>query len=288
MKPVCKNYVDLSEFVTKEPRRKKKGFIKMKLSAISIFIVCFMMTVVILVGEAAQWKDSVILYFPLDAVQGNKVIDSSPKNNDGEVTGNVKVVEGKFNKAFQFGTANDYVHIKNFKGMEDISQWSATAWVNMTKSTTADTLICAIGNGEAFRWNLGVYPGEIFHTNTCINSTWSSELNKTRAGEIVGKWVHMAAVYNVKDKSRTLYLNGKQSHNDNLLQGNATLTEIRIGAGQSNFVTWPWEGAIDDIAVFNTVLTENDINDIMNGINLSVESLGKLTTMWGHIKQYPE
>lgn len=55
--------------------------------------------------------------------------------------------------------------------------------------------------------------------------------------------------------------------------------------------TWQWEGAIDDIddiAVFNTVLTENDINDIINGINLSVESLGKLTTMWGYIKQYPE
>ena len=52
----------------------------------------------------------------------------------------------------------------------------------------------------------------------------------------------------------------------------------------------PVVGVIDEVAVFNVALTEDDINDIMsNGLAealgiAAVSPTGKLTTTWGSIK----
>jgi len=47
-------------------------------------------------------------------------------------------------------------------------------------------------------------------------------------------------------------------------------------------------GMIDEVAIFNSVLTEDDILESMNGLKkyrLSVESKGKIADTWGNIKK---
>ena len=55
----------------------------------------------------------------------------------------------------------------------------------------------------------------------------------------------------------------------------------RVEGGDYNFL-----GAIDEVAIFNVVLTEDEINDIMTkGLGITaVSSSGKLATRWGRIK----
>ena len=61
---------------------------------------------------------------------------------------------------------------------------------------------------------------------------------------------------------------------------------LRIGAVNGI----PAKGIVDEVAIFNVALQEEDIIDIMNnGLQktlkyLSVESIGKLTATWGDIK----
>jgi len=54
-------------------------------------------------------------------------------------------------------------------------------------------------------------------------------------------------------------------------------------------VTSTFEGEIDEVAVFNVVLTEKDINSIMNkGIvgTLAVSLSGKLAITWGRLRAF--
>ena len=52
----------------------------------------------------------------------------------------------------------------------------------------------------------------------------------------------------------------------------------------------PFGGLIDEVAIYHAALSQDEIKDVMNnGADLSdvgtaVESVGKLTTTWGNIK----
>ena len=65
--------------------------------------------------------------------------------------------------------------------------------------------------------------------------------------------------------------------------------DLNIGADSNS--RWFLNAAIDEVALFNTVLTEDDINRIMNeglgralGIIGVSSPAGKLTVTWGNIK----
>ena len=45
-----------------------------------------------------------------------------------------------------------------------------------------------------------------------------------------------------------------------------------------------FKGSIDEVAVFDRVLSEDEVNEMMNGIVLAVDAGGKLPVFWGDIK----
>ena len=55
------------------------------------------------IANALDIKDKeLLLYLPFDAKKGDTAKDYSPQGNDGVIVGDVKLVEGKYEKAFQF------------------------------------------------------------------------------------------------------------------------------------------------------------------------------------------
>ena len=64
--------------------------------------------------------------------------------------------------------------------------------------------------------------------------------------------------------------------------GSIWLTRWKGGAG------WDFSGVLDEIAIFNTALSEDDLNTVMEkGLEktLAVSPVGRLTTTWGNIKR---
>jgi hypothetical protein len=55
-----------------------------------------------------------------------------------------------------------------------------------------------------------------------------------------------------------------------------TATPLRLGA--------LFTGSIDEFAMYNRALTENEVKKDMTGISLAVASQGKLPIAWGSIK----
>ena len=64
--------------------------------------------------------------------------------------------------------------------------------------------------------------------------------------------------------------------------GSIWLTRWKGGAG------WDFSGVLDEIAIFNVALSEDDLNTVMaDGLEkaLAVSPIGRLTTTWGNIKR---
>ena len=55
---------------------------------------------------------------------------------------------------------------------------------------------------------------------------------------------------------------------------------VRIGEATRRY----FEGLIDEVGIYNRVLTENEIAKNFNSQGLAVHSQEKLTTTWGNIK----
>lgn len=100
------------------------------------------------------------------------------------------------------------------------------------------------------------------------------------------KWHHIAFTYD--SKKMIAYIDGKVDAQANTggvfgLTGQA----LRIGGMEGERPAW---GLMDDVAIFNTALSEADINDIMNeGLGklfgfTPVTPNGRLTTVWASVK----
>jgi len=91
-------------------------------------------------------------------------------------------------------------------------------------------------------------------------------------------------MYGEGGKARVLYFDGKEVGRDTQFQGSVTLTKLRVGRGQSNFDGWTFNGIIDEVYIFNRILTIDELSQVMNGNVTAVESSGKLATTWAKIR----
>ena len=225
-----------------------------------------------------------------DEGNGDNVKDLSPNKNDGKIT-NCKWVDGKFGKALEFNGKDTGVEIPDSDSLAvSDDKISITAWFTQ-KAGAAEwaTVVCKGPMAGGITENWAVF------TNTnlkyiCTTLTfqggerwWTISGNGSVAVE--DKWRHFASTYD--GKTLTYYLDGKLVINypktGKLLPCKGALT---IGY-RSNDGT-RWSGALDEIGVFNKVLSEAEITNIMNNGYagfLAVEPIGKLTVTWGDLKK---
>ena len=114
----------------------------------------------------------------------------------------------------------------------------------------------------------------------------------TEIGTVLGAtWQHIAMVHSVDDGT-SAYINGELIHEQGVpgticLDGSPAFL---IGERSSTAPGEPFGGLIDEVAIFHSALTQDQITAVMNngadlsGVGTAVESVGRLTTTWGRIK----
>jgi len=118
---------------------------------------------------------------------------------------------------------------------------------------------------------------------------WSNDLD-TGAAYTQTDWHHWAGTYDASDKSRKIYRDGIE-----IASGTATANYqgsgiLCIAGGCGGWAGSHLTGVIDEVAIFNITLTENDIQTIMDdGLEkatgmTAVSPAGKLTTTWGLVR----
>jgi len=248
------------------------------------------------IGEATQ-HGSLVLHFDFEEGNG-EVEDMSGNGNTGIVKGGAEwTKDGKYGNAIHFDGTSGYVEVPDSPSLMTLdgadAQWTVECWVNTTDTGAAiDKSTCFIE-----RRNLGDDSHWVFHLH--IDGAGGASLfigreagatRKDRSSKAEvndGDWHHIAATRD-GTKSLKLYMDGVLEVEDSVdLDTIGSLTTIGARKTDAGAVQHYLEGTMDEVAIYNRVLSAVEINrDMIKGVNALVQPSGKLATIWSRIKSH--
>ena len=233
-----------------------------------------------LASNAGLDDKSLVLYLSFDEGNGNTAKDGSQQGNDGELIGGPSWVDGQYDgKALEFdGAKSQHVKVPINDTLQLREQFSIAFWVKR-------------GNTQISEWNYMVSAGELVWATIFNNNNkktwfwskdpgWSAEI--TSDADQPEDWVHITVTHDTKSDAIIYYDGNKVGTGDHPAQTIEIGGSIMVAARHpgSEFFT----GTIDEVFLFNRIITEAEINSIKDGAFLPVEPAEKLATTWGAIK----
>lgn len=257
-----------------------------KIILILTFSICALFLTVPMVN--AQFpEDGVVGYWSFDdgTINGNNVQDVLGEN-DGELDGNPKSVNGKVNKALEFSGQN-FVHIPGTKTLEfnGAEAMTVAAWINADSDSPVVGVVAGCcgtivaqrdANGWALRFD-GRNGGAELEFITMPG--WQGDGGFGVPVFSKGEWHHLVGI--VDGKKKYIYADGKLAKEDDYngpMQANSTEHEIGK-AGDGGFV-----GLIDEVVIYNRALSANEVKQLFAAEGLPVQPQEKLAIQWGQIK----
>jgi len=222
-----------------------------------------------------------------DEDKGNVAKDSSGGKNDGTLKNNPKWAQGKFGGALEFNGANAHVDCGDADNLSITKTITVQAWVNFGGSPSSAIIVSKYGvsgSGLSYMLVINGDAGAAGRASFFLASWrhYATQINDKN-------WHHLAAT--VSSEAIRLYVDGEV---DSALGGTGSISAsnstVTIGAPNSNAWGSSYSGLIDEVAIFNVALEEEDILTLMKkgtgpALGLAaVDSSGKLTTTWSGIK----
>lgn len=242
-----------------------------------------------------------VLYLPFNEGKGDVAQDLSGNNNNGVLKGQPEWVKGKDGFALKFnGEQNkNYVEVADHPSLNPKTEITCAAWIYFDKFIGSGGIISKyIGAGNQRSYTIHTHhDNALAMASDCsADGTYSAGVTAVSvASESVmkeRKWHHIAMTFVAKDSIK-FYIDGVKSGEaktdfmanlfDNtvpLLVGN----DFQIGGAHRAGQPREFTGIVDEVAIFNRALSDAEIQKVMNGQILAVESNGKIAISWGAIK----
>lgn len=234
----------------------------------------FLLTVVsVNVLNAEVVTDGLVSYWNLnrETIQANIVRDILGSNH-GTLNGEPKITEGKFGEAIEFDGVDDYIEIPDTATLRLDRTGAIEFWINIIQiNEYQGILIKALtwtGSGYVLRYSSeyqfqGGWEWVDFHED----------------GELIeAEWSHV--VMTTDGESASLYQDGKLVVSEKTTVAASTQPLI-IGETLGYFLN----GIIDEVRVYDRLLSEEEIKQNMRAKGLSVEnSSNNMTITWATLK----
>lgn len=249
-----------------------------------IGIACLFGSVLPLLSTAEIDLEKAVGVWLFDEEGGNEAEDLSGKENTGAITG-AKRVDGKFDGGLEFNGAQ-FVEIASTPDLQLGDEHTMMAYIYATNIAEHRQII-AKNNEYLLRIDRAAEGNKM---SAFVNiGGW-----EPRASSVVPetkKWIHFAATFDSGANADQLvvYVDGERI---------GSSTRAGNGAGNNEPVTigkWGggsfFMGIIDEVAIFKSVLTEDDLKTIIeHGLEktikgiAAVEATDKLAVTWGTLK----
>lgn len=236
-------------------------------------------------GMADFLEEALVGVWLFDEGDGGTAKDASGNGHDGEVR-TPEWVAGNFGSALEFD-GDDIVDIPHHEDF-NLETYTIVAWVKVG-SVRANFAQNVVGKDDpaGSPRNFGLYVDgderrDVLGTNYTHGGAWQSEYGITPVMD--EQWHHLAATRDGE------FL---RAYTDGVLEGESGATippdqndeSVKIGrwgAPRGDFIV----GLIDEVAIFNRALTEEEIGLVITGLAamLAVEPSGKLAVTWGYIR----
>lgn len=246
--------------------------------------------------ESQVVEDGLISYWSFDAadVRGDLVKDPVG-GNDGTIAGAPQHVKGKIGEAFEFGGQPDAIDVGSpTNGSLDFGEeqdFSMMAWIKVDKPPELDggqsTIISkgdGGGNGRIL-WKIVATQLQVTIAN---EGGAGPKIDFNSVSDIVdGNWHHVVFVSDRSDTTH-IYIDGILDAEAGPSEGTDITTESHLFIGASirvgNTTRRYFEGLIDEVGIYNRVLTDDEIEHNLNSEGLAVSPQKKLAITWGEIK----
>jgi hypothetical protein len=212
---------------------------------------------IVMLALAGNTSASLLVHWRLDEGSGITAYDSSGNGNDGTFTGEPQWVDG-YNSAgaLQFDGVDDYV-VYSLGQVETFATLSVAFWVKA--DTLGQPVYCSpfsshYPNTAGFQVDVdGGNPG-----NYRINPNSG---NQFAFGTVTTDWIHLALT--IEGNSMNLYYNGIWASSNTLVDTDVVFNQFAIAVNRNR--NWWFAGTIDDLRVYDHVLSDAEILSTMSG-----------------------
>ena len=221
-----------------------------------IYCSCILLVLCITSSSRAE----LVAYYGMEDGSGSTVTDDSGNGYDGTTDGSPTWVAGPdgFGTALNFAGATSGVECGTFDptvdGKVSFAFW---AYFEGTGGDQYQGLICKNGATQMFMTEVFGDSGGIYW-----NSSGTDDYGLTTLTE--GEWVHIAIVHDNANATTDIYRNGEYQRTSNATWDDGASSDgpVRIGTawGGTGFY-----GAIDEVYFFNSLLTADEVVEVMNG-----------------------
>jgi hypothetical protein len=195
-----------------------------------------------------------------------------------DLNNGVAWVEGKFGEALGFDGVDDIAMATVPGAPQGTAVRTVVAWAK-SNHINRHAGIVAYGNPALN----AVFGFMHYNSGVWVSQLWGAAPDIITNVFADTEWHHHAVMYDGKDVIH--YIDGEKASGEPRTPATAGTT-LFVGA-EPDRNDW-FNGSVDEVAIFNVVLTEDDIRKIMtDGITLgaAVSSADKLTATWGWIRE---
>jgi hypothetical protein len=191
------------------------------------------------------------------------ITDTSGQGNNSDAYNNLTYsTTGKLNTSLQFNGVSSYIRIANSTS-SDITSNTITvgAWINPTTTTLAEQTIVRKGN----KFILRVKSGGKLDANLYISGAWRGSWSSATGTISANSWQYVSFTYDgsLGSDNVKLYINGSEaSPASNDQTGNLGSETASLYVGTQLGPVNLFNGAMDELAIWNRALSATEIADI--------------------------
>lgn len=214
-------------------------------------------------------------YWKFDEGAGTSALDSSGNNNAGTLVNGPVWTGGKKGNALSFDGLDDYVNAGSGATLDNLSAMTIAAWINpASMGENGRGRIVAKSSGSnlpSIGWSFYVTSEVPNGIKFAVDHT-SAHLEHASAANAItlNQWQHVAVTW---DGSRSyanahIYVNGKEvayAISDNAVGTRASDAAQNLFIGNNPALTRSFKGVIDDVQIYNRVLTPEEIAALAGG-----------------------
>ncbi|HKX61764.1 MAG TPA: LamG-like jellyroll fold domain-containing protein, partial [Verrucomicrobiae bacterium] len=212
--------------------------------------------------QATFAYNSLVGYWRFEEGSGVTTADGSGNGYTGTFVNGPSWVPSLFgNHALDFHGANDRVDVGNPPALQLTGPMTLAAWVNIDSITDNGRIITKGGGPGQRGWSLNVEGINVWALQLAVNANVNVSLNV--AAVPIGKWTHVAGVYDPSGPSMRLYTNGVLG--GVLTEGVPTEqhnSSLNVSIGARSVAQTFFDGRIDEVRVHARALSAASIAEL--------------------------